>query len=86
VLPPGIDAEINMKLYGYGSEVHGHRGLMELSEVTMQAGSEELRAIAGFFADLATEVEMSDFDHAHLCDRISAFSSGPQFIVVKEDK
>ena len=54
-----------MKFYGY----EGDSALLELSEVTIQASSEELRNIAGFIIKCADEMEKyKNWEHEHYCD------------------
>ncbi|GLQ49345.1 Imm32 family immunity protein [Dyella flava] len=72
-----------MKLYGYRECSLGQHGPDLLIEVTVQASPEEIRAIAKLLADIANEMERSDFDHVHLNDRISMLESSPRFIVAR---
>lgn len=55
----------------------------ELGEVTLVASPEELRKIARFLDEVATKMESSPdtWEHEHLCDQQSEFSTSPHFVV-----
>lgn len=72
-----------MKLYGYTADAYDEHRPAILKEVTVVVSPEELRVIAKLLADVANEMERSDFDHVHLNDRISTLRDDPQFIVAK---
>lgn len=56
-----------MKLYGYPSK--GHDELQQLREVSVMANSNELLALAAFFAKCAFEMQNEkNWDHAHFHD------------------
>ncbi len=73
-----------MKLYGYQEGNGGERQLLTLNEVTLMAGSIELRAIADALLDIANEMDSPHFDHVHLSDRILHLSESPELVVMKE--
>jgi hypothetical protein len=75
--------EPKMKLYGYSSaEIAGPEPQpLILAEATIAASPEELRSIAAFLLSCATEMEESQFDHAHLSDRFPEFRDSPQLVV-----
>lgn len=72
-----------MKLFGYVAGAVDQHTPVVLTEMTVQASSEEIRAIATLLADIANEMEQSRIDHVHLNDRIPALEEGPQFIVAR---
>lgn len=77
-----------MKFYGY-SELAREADIVvpeALAEVSLVASPAELRAIAGFLVECASEMERmgGTFDHAHLGDRLRAFQASPHFVVAQE--
>lgn len=74
-----------MKLYGYADEGRQPEAItpLSLTEVTLCATPEELRALSRFLADCADEMNLmrASFDHVHLSDRNKAFRPSPHFIV-----
>jgi hypothetical protein len=79
-------AEVWMKLYGYEDGAVDRHAPTALSEVTVMANAEEIRAIARLLADIANEMDRSDFGHVHLNDRISGLEDCPHLIVVKANR
>lgn len=69
-----------MKLYGYAA---GEADLLTLSEATVVATSQELRAMAAFLLRAADRMDElgPHYSHEHLGDVDAAFESSPQFIV-----
>jgi len=59
-----------MKVFGYKNEVVNEYGLLEMSEITIQASPNTLRAIAKLLNESADLIEKNpeDFDHFHLQD------------------
>ncbi len=55
-------------LYGYSRRVINRYGLRELKEVTFQASPDDLRRIATFLTDAASQIEAgtAKTDHLHL--------------------
>ncbi|MBB3197290.1 Imm32 family immunity protein [Roseateles terrae] len=56
-----------------------------LAEITLNATSAELRAIARFLQGCADEMDHMGpkFDHVHLADRFKEFESSPHFVVAR---
>jgi hypothetical protein len=56
-----------------------------LTEITLNATPEELRAIAEFLRACADEMDRmgESFDHVHLSDRQKQFATSPHFVVVR---
>jgi len=73
-----------MKLHGYSDEGKPIKQVVsrELAEVTLEASSEELRAMASFLLSVAGQTEKlgSKFGHAHLSDALPQFESSPHFV------
>ncbi len=75
-----------MKLYGYAAAEKNKEELVpsELAEITLVANADELRKIASFLFDAATNMEnMGDsYSHEHLSDKIPLFMCSPHFVVM----
>lgn len=63
---------MGIKAYGYLAKADAHSLQGELAEVTIVADPDELRQIAKFLNDAATEIETHGavFEHEHLRDVI----------------
>jgi hypothetical protein len=74
-----------MKLYGYLASVTGASEPSALSEVTLQASSEELREIAGFLLHAASNIDRmgKSYDHIHLSDTLPQFENSPAFVIAR---
>jgi len=74
-----------MKIYGYADRELPPELIepMELAEITLVAGPEELRQIASFLTAAAGRMESMGpaFSHEHLADKLPVFSSSPHFVV-----
>jgi hypothetical protein len=78
-----------MKVFGHIQQHHVAEGLVELSDISLQAAPEELRRVASFLLQAAQELEKEgkSFGHSHLQDAQRewfAANSCPDVIVVGE--
>jgi len=77
-----------MKLYGYTESAQAAEVVVPeaLAEVSLVATPAELRALAEFLSECATEMETMGnvFDHVHLGDRVKAFRNAPHFVVARD--
>ncbi len=77
-----------MKLFGYVPTDKPVEEIvpMPLAEVTLCASPEELRAMAKFLNECATEMNRMGeaYDHIHLSDRLKQFQKSPQFVVYRD--
>ena len=74
-----------MKLFGYPEGSYDQ--LVTLSEVTVQAGPETLKAIAGFLLKCAREMEEDDsWEHEHFLDSEFTEESSPEVILFRGRK
>ena len=75
-----------MKVYGYSESARQAESVVPeaLAEISLVMTAGELRLLAGFSLECANEMERMGavFNHVHLSDRIKAFRTSPQFIVV----
>jgi hypothetical protein len=74
-----------MKIYGYTNDELGHQDLTpsDLTEITLVASPNELRAIAKFIDAAARSMEErgENWEHEHLSDKYPEFKSSPHFVV-----
>lgn len=78
-----------MKLYGYSKEEAEDEESVpsELAEITLIASSAELRKIASFLSEAATNMERmgNAYSHEHLSDKVTLFSGSPHFVVARTE-
>jgi hypothetical protein len=74
-----------MKLFGYLTSATEAPEPSDLSEVTLQASSEELREIAGFLLQAANSIDRmgKSYDHIHLSDALPQFENSPAFVIAR---
>ena len=74
-----------MKIYGYKDEGLPIEKIQpsELAEITLVATSAELREIALFLEEAASNMEKrgAGYDHEHLSDEKPGFEDSPHFVV-----
>jgi len=74
-----------MKLYGYEEGQLPVAGVpvSPLAEITLVASPDELRKIAQFLNDAASNMESMGnvYSHEHLADKQSGFDASPHFVV-----
>ena len=76
-----------MKIYGYATDTREqeHAVAKELTEISLEAGANELRMIAAFLNETADSMDRmgTTYDHEHLSDANHYFDSSPHFVVVR---
>ena len=72
-----------MKLFGYSNKDYDEVHPLELSNVTIAANPQELRRIAKFFNQAASEIEEDEtgFEHEHLMDNQDGFDPDADIII-----
>jgi hypothetical protein len=76
-----------MNLYGYSSVDNENLDLLSLRDVSILASSEELLALAAFFAKCAFEMQREEsWDHAHFGDFFGNSSRLDVDIIVASSK
>jgi hypothetical protein len=74
-----------MKIYGYTNDGSGQQDISpsDLTEITLVASPNELRAIAKFMEAAARGMEErgKNWEQEHLSDKYPEFKSSPQFVV-----
>jgi hypothetical protein len=76
-----------MHIYGYEDTGQPFGTVVPalLSEITLNATPDELRAMADFLQGCADEMDRmgEGFDHVHLSDRQRQFETSPHFVVAR---